>query len=46
VIAIPDADMIEKVIRIGTVSGTEVDKFKEFGLTPLPAKKCKGTSYR
>lgn len=41
VIAIPDADMIEKVIRIGTVSGTEVDKFKEFGLTPLPAKSVK-----
>lgn len=41
VIAIPDADLIEKVVRIGTVSGMKVDKFKEFGLTPLPAKSVK-----
>jgi flavin reductase (DIM6/NTAB) family NADH-FMN oxidoreductase RutF len=38
VIAIPTVDLIEKVVRIGAVSGKEVDKFKEFGLTPLDAK--------
>jgi len=37
VIAVPAVDIAEKAVRIGTVSGTEVDKFKEFGLTPLPA---------
>lgn len=38
VIAIPTVDLAEKVIRIGTCSGAKVDKFKEFSLTPLPAK--------
>jgi flavin reductase (DIM6/NTAB) family NADH-FMN oxidoreductase RutF len=41
VIAIPTVDLVEKVIGIGTVSGIEVDKFEEFGLTPLPAKRVK-----
>jgi len=41
VIAVPTVDLIEKVVRIGTVSGTEVDKFKEFGLTPLKAETVK-----
>ena len=41
VIAVPAVDLIEKVVRIGTVSGTEVDKFKEFGLTPLKAETVK-----
>jgi len=38
VIAIPTVDMAEKVVGIGTVSGTAVDKFSKFALTPLPAK--------
>jgi flavin reductase (DIM6/NTAB) family NADH-FMN oxidoreductase RutF len=37
VICVPGVDLAEKTVRIGTVSGAEVDKFKEFGLTPLPA---------
>ena len=41
VIAIPNVDIAEKVVRIGTVSGKEVDKFKEYGLTPLPAEVVK-----
>ena len=41
VIAIPTVDLIQKVIGIGTVPGTELDKFKEFKLTPLPAKGVK-----
>jgi len=38
VIAVPAVDLAEKTVKIGAVSGTEVDKFKEFGLTPLPAE--------
>ena len=41
VIAIPTVDLAEKAVRIGTVSGTEVDKLKEFGLTPLAAETVK-----
>ncbi len=37
VLAIPTIDIVEKVIRIGDCSGKNVDKFKKFGLTPLPA---------
>lgn len=38
VICVPAVDLAEKTVRIGTVSGKESDKFKEFGLTPLPAE--------
>lgn len=41
VLAIPTIDLAEKVIGIGTCSGAEVDKFKEFELTPLPATDIK-----
>lgn len=41
VLAIPGIDLAEKVVRIGDCSGTEVDKFKEFALTPLPATDVK-----
>ncbi len=41
VVCIPAADMLETVVKIGMVSGTETDKFKEFGLTPLVAKYVK-----
>jgi flavin reductase (DIM6/NTAB) family NADH-FMN oxidoreductase RutF len=35
VINLPTADLLEKVIGIGNCSGTEVDKFARFGLTPV-----------
>ena len=38
VIAIPPADILEKVIQIGDISGEKTDKFSLFNLTPLPAK--------
>lgn len=38
VIAIPSADMAEKVVAIGNCSGRDVDKFTEIGLTALPAQ--------
>ncbi len=38
VVCIPTADMLETAVGIGMISGTEVDKFKKFGLTPLAAK--------
>ena len=38
VIAIPTADMIDQVVGVGTCSGTDTDKFKKFGLTPLNGK--------
>jgi len=39
VIAIPGVDLAEKVVGIGNCSGQEVDKFRAFRLTPLPAEK-------
>ncbi|MDR0882859.1 MAG: flavin reductase family protein [Candidatus Adiutrix sp.] len=41
VIAIPPASLMEAVVEIGNCSGAEVDKFKRFGLTPLPASEVK-----
>lgn len=41
VIAIPGADLMTKVVEIGNCSGRDVDKFKKFGLTALPAKLVK-----
>jgi flavin reductase (DIM6/NTAB) family NADH-FMN oxidoreductase RutF len=41
VIAIPTVDMLDKVIRIGTCSGAEIDKFGKFMLTPVKGKKVK-----
>jgi len=41
VICIPPANMLETVVRVGMVSGREVDKFKDFELTPLSAKYVK-----
>ena len=38
VISIPTIDMIDTVVGIGTCSGENTDKFKEFSLTALPAK--------
>jgi flavin reductase (DIM6/NTAB) family NADH-FMN oxidoreductase RutF len=38
VIAIPTVDLIDKVIRIGTCSGEDTDKFAAFRLTSVRAK--------
>jgi flavin reductase (DIM6/NTAB) family NADH-FMN oxidoreductase RutF len=38
VIAIPTADLLDKVVGIGTCSGADTDKFARFGLTPLRGK--------
>lgn len=40
-IAIPTVDLIDKVVGIGTCSGTDTDKFGKFGLTPLKGKHVK-----
>jgi len=37
VINLPTADMVDTVAGIGNCSGVHVDKFKQFGMTPLPA---------
>lgn len=36
---IPNRTLVKKVIACGSVSGEHCDKFAEFGLTPLPARK-------
>ena len=41
VIAVPTVDIAGKVVDIGNCSGQDVDKFKAFELTPLPAKNVK-----
>jgi len=38
VIAIPSADMSETVVKIGTCSGADMNKFRKFGLTAMKAK--------
>lgn len=38
VLAIPTADMIDKVVGVGMCSGADTDKFARFGLTALPAQ--------
>ena len=39
VLAVPGADLLLKTVRIGNCSGKDVDKFKKFKLTELPAEK-------
>ena len=41
VVNLPRASMLEQVLKCGTSSGRVTDKFKAFGLTPLPATKVK-----
>lgn len=41
VIAIPTVDIAGKAVDIGNCSGGDVDKFKLFKLTPIPAKTVK-----
>lgn len=38
VICVPGVDLIDQAIRIGTTSGSAVDKFSENSLTKLPAE--------
>lgn len=37
VIAVPAAALAAKVVKVGNCSGRSTDKFRKFGLTPLPA---------
>ena len=37
VVNLPPAELLERVLQCGQVSGRVADKFAEFGLTPLPA---------
>ena len=41
VINIPEAHMLDTVVAIGNSTGEEIDKFEEFELTSMPAKKVK-----
>ena len=41
VVAVPGVDLIDKVIGIGTCSGTDTDKFRKFALTARKAKEVK-----
>lgn len=41
VINIPTADLIKEVVGVGNCSGSNVDKFKKFNLTPLSASHVK-----
>jgi flavin reductase (DIM6/NTAB) family NADH-FMN oxidoreductase RutF len=41
VIAIPTVDMLDKVVGIGTCSGSDTDKFGKFKLTAVPGKVVK-----
>jgi flavin reductase (DIM6/NTAB) family NADH-FMN oxidoreductase RutF len=41
VLAVPGADLLDKVVDIGNCSGRDVDKFAKFRLTPVPAAKVK-----
>jgi flavin reductase (DIM6/NTAB) family NADH-FMN oxidoreductase RutF len=38
VIAVPTVDLLDKVVGIGTCSGTDTDKFAKFKLTPVRGK--------
>jgi flavin reductase (DIM6/NTAB) family NADH-FMN oxidoreductase RutF len=39
VINVPTRELLDTVVRIGNVHGTEGDKFERFGLTAVPASK-------
>jgi flavin reductase (DIM6/NTAB) family NADH-FMN oxidoreductase RutF len=41
VIAIPTVDLLDRVVGIGTCSGTDTDKFAKFKLTAVPGKVVK-----
>ena len=37
-IALPARKLAAKVVKVGNSSGRDIDKFRAFGLTPLPAE--------
>ena len=39
VIAIPALELVPKVAKVGNSSGQKIDKFKRYGLTPVPAER-------
>ena len=41
VIALPARKLAAKVVKVGNCSGSDTDKFKTIGLTPLPASQVK-----
>lgn len=41
VIAIPTVELASKVVRVGNTSGRDIDKFKTFALTAMPASQVK-----
>ena len=41
VIAVPAVELAEKVMQVGNSSGRDIDKFKAFDLTPVPAERVK-----
>lgn len=41
VIAVPAVDLLDRVVGIGTCSGTDTDKFAKFKLTAVPGKLIK-----
>lgn len=46
VIAVPGADLLDRVVGVGTCSGTDTDKFERFGLTPVPGKQVRAPLIR
>ncbi|MBX5328312.1 MAG: flavin reductase family protein [Candidatus Bathyarchaeota archaeon] len=46
VVNIPTVDILRETLFCGRVSGRDHDKFKESGLTPLPAKKVKSPAIK
>jgi flavin reductase (DIM6/NTAB) family NADH-FMN oxidoreductase RutF len=46
VINLPTTELIDTIIRIGNVSGAEIDKFVEFGLTPDDAQEVEAPLIR
>lgn len=46
IVNIPTIDILKETLFCGRVSGKEHDKFKEAGLTPLPAKKVKSPAIK
>jgi flavin reductase (DIM6/NTAB) family NADH-FMN oxidoreductase RutF len=41
VLAIPAQKLAPKVVKVGNLPGCDIDKFKAFGLTPLPGERVK-----
>ena len=46
VINLPTTALTEQVLQIGSTSGSELDKFEEFGLTPEPAEQVAAPAIR